>query len=117
MNNFVTNVGHIVIAAVVIVAAVILGIKGTITGGEAITLILADEIEAELVQMGKPEIPSSHIGDMVMNHLRKLDYIAYIRFASVYRDFADITDLKNEVDTLLSYQSPSEAQLTLPINS
>ena len=78
---------------------------------------VADDIESELVQMGKPEIPSSHIGDMVMNHLRKLDYIAYIRFASVYRDFTDITDLKNEVYTLLSYQSPSEDQLTLPINS
>jgi transcriptional repressor NrdR len=34
--------------------------------------------------------------------LRRLDYIAYIRFASVYRDFADITDLKQEVDTLVS---------------
>jgi hypothetical protein len=39
VNNFTTNVGHIVIAGVVIVAAVVLGIKGTITGGEAITLI------------------------------------------------------------------------------
>lgn len=41
MNNFTTNVGHIVIATLVIAAAVILGIKGTITGGEAITLIAA----------------------------------------------------------------------------
>jgi transcriptional repressor NrdR len=78
---------------------------------------VADDIESELIQMGKAEIPSSSVGDMVMTHLKKLDYIAYIRFASVYRDFTDITDLKNEVDTLLSYQSPSDAQFTLPINS
>ncbi len=63
---------------------------------------LADDIEAELYQMGRAEVASSIIGDMVMEGLRRLDYIAYIRFASVYRDFADITDLKQEVDTLVS---------------
>jgi transcriptional repressor NrdR len=78
---------------------------------------LADDVESELIQMGKTEILSSVIGDMVMKHLKKLDYIAYIRFASVYRDFTDITDLKQEVDTLLSHQSPPDGQLTLPINS
>ncbi|MCL1885264.1 MAG: ATP cone domain-containing protein, partial [Dehalococcoidia bacterium] len=64
---------------------------------------LADDVEAELVQMGKAAAPSSLIGDLVMAHLKKLDNIAYIRFASVYRDFADITDLKQEVDTLLGH--------------
>jgi transcriptional repressor NrdR len=78
---------------------------------------VADDIESELVQMGKSEVPSSAIGDLVMAHLKKLDYIAYIRFASVYRDFTDITDLKQEVDTLLSHPSPPDGQLTLPINS
>ncbi len=63
---------------------------------------LADDIEAELYGLGKAEIASSTIGDMVMERLRSLDYIAYIRFASVYRDFADITDMKQEVDTLVS---------------
>jgi len=63
---------------------------------------LADDIEAELYQLGRAEVASSIIGDMVMRRLRELDYIAYIRFASVYRDFADITDLKQEVDTLVS---------------
>lgn len=66
---------------------------------------LVDDIEAELYRLGKPEISSTAIGDMVMDRLKKLDYIAYIRFASVYRDFADITALKQEVDTLLSSQS------------
>ena len=63
---------------------------------------LADDIEAELYSLGKSEIPGSVIGDMVMEGLKRLDYIAYIRFASVYRDFTDITTLKQEVDTLVS---------------
>jgi transcriptional repressor NrdR len=63
---------------------------------------LADDIEAELYQLGKTEIPGTVIGDMVMARLRSLDHIAYIRFASVYREFADITTLKEEVDTLAS---------------
>jgi transcriptional repressor NrdR len=63
---------------------------------------LVDDIEAELYQLGKNEIPSVVIGDMVMARLKRLDHIAYIRFASVYREFADITTLKEEVDTLAS---------------
>ncbi len=71
---------------------------------------LAMDIEAKLYQSGRSEVPSSVIGDLVMAGLKNLDYIAFIRFASVYRDFADITDLKREVDTLLS----SEARLSPP---
>jgi transcriptional repressor NrdR len=66
---------------------------------------LVDNIEAELYQQGKAEIPSAVIGDMVMERLKNLDYIAYIRFASVYRDFTDITALKREIDTLVSDES------------
>jgi transcriptional repressor NrdR len=61
---------------------------------------LAEDIEAELYHIGKAEIPSRVIGDLVMNGLKRLDHIAYIRFASVYRDFADITELKKVVDHL-----------------
>jgi len=77
---------------------------------------LADDIEAELYQQGKAEIPSAAIGDMVMEGLKKLDYIAYIRFASVYRDFTDITALKQAVDSLVTSESrvsPASAQLPL----
>ena len=76
---------------------------------------LADDIEAELYHLGKAEIPSAVIGDMVMKRLKRLDYIAYIRFASVYREFADITALKQEIDTLVSSEAgaPSPAQLPL----
>jgi transcriptional repressor NrdR len=77
---------------------------------------LADDIEAELYQLGRAEIPSAVIGDMVMERLRSLDHIAYIRFASVYREFTDITALKEEVDTLLGAgegSSPLPGQLSL----
>ncbi|MDP2729194.1 MAG: transcriptional regulator NrdR [Dehalococcoidales bacterium] len=74
---------------------------------------LADDIEAELDSQGKAEIPSRVIGDMVMERLKNLDYIAYIRFASVYRDFADITALKHEIDTLVSAPSHPTSQLSL----
>jgi len=59
-----------------------------------------DSIEAELYEVGRREVASSHIGDLVMAGLKQLDHIAYIRFASVYRQFADIGVLKQEVDSL-----------------
>ncbi len=71
---------------------------------------LADDIETELYHIGKAEIPSTVIGDMVMERLKSLDYIAYIRFASVYREFTDITALKQEIDTLVD----SEVSASLP---
>jgi transcriptional repressor NrdR len=61
---------------------------------------VADDIEAELYKEGRQEVSSTIIGDMVMEQLKTLDHIAYIRFASVYREFADITKLKQEVDNL-----------------
>ena len=61
---------------------------------------LIDNIEAELYQTGKAEVPSSLIGDLVMEGLKILDHIAYIRFASVYREFDDIGALKQAVDNL-----------------
>jgi transcriptional repressor NrdR len=63
---------------------------------------LTDDIEAGLYSMGKAEISGAVIGDMVMERLKELDHVAYIRFASVYRDFTDITMLKLAVDSLVS---------------
>ena len=77
---------------------------------------LADEIEAELYRLGMAEIPVTMIGDAVMKRLKGLDHIAYIRFASVYREFADITALKQEVDTLMGDEVevvPPSTQLPL----
>jgi transcriptional repressor NrdR len=58
----------------------------------------ADEIEAELRAGGTSEIPSGRIGALAMDKLRRIDQIAYIRFASVYQSFEDLEDLKREVD-------------------
>jgi transcriptional repressor NrdR len=77
---------------------------------------LTDEIEADLYNQGKAEIPSTVIGDMVMEKLKELDYIAYIRFASVYREFADIKALKEAVDNLVvapKGKSRAQGQLSL----
>jgi len=73
---------------------------------------LVNDIEAELYRLGKSEIPGSVIGDMVMERLKSLDYIAYIRFASVYREFRDITALKQEIDTLLSTEAKVSQLIT-----
>ena len=75
---------------------------------------LVDDIESELQLMGRIEIPSSMVGEMVMERLLELDHIAYIRFASVYRAFADIGSLKQEVDTLIA---GSELSAQLPLIS
>lgn len=61
---------------------------------------MVDEIEGKLLGSGKEEIPSSEAGELVMEHLRNLDQIAYIRFASVYRHFTDLEDVRREVEAL-----------------
>jgi transcriptional repressor NrdR len=47
------------------------------------------------------EVPSSELGELVMEHLHKLDQVAYVRFASVYRDFKDVSDFVDEVQPML----------------
>ena len=71
-------------------------------------------IESELYHSGKAEIHSSLIGDLVMQTLSKLDHIAYIRFASVYREFTDIGAFKEAVDTLLQSKTPSSTKSQIP---
>lgn len=61
----------------------------------------ADEIEAELNNQMIKEIDSTKIGDMVIEKLKALDEIAYVRFASVYRQFKDINEFKKEINKLL----------------
>jgi transcriptional repressor NrdR len=62
---------------------------------------LVGEIEAALYSLGQSEVPSRVVGEMVMERLKKLDGVAYVRFASVYRSFADLETLKREVDQML----------------
>ena len=61
-----------------------------------------EEIEQELYRLGRQEIQSSVIGELVMERLRNLDKIAYIRFASVYRSFGDVETMFKEIQSLLN---------------
>lgn len=60
------------------------------------------DIEGDLQKLGKAEIRSSTVGEMVIQRLKGLDRVAYIRFASVYRAFADLETFKEEVEAMLS---------------
>ena len=62
---------------------------------------IVDDIERQLRQKEGTEVPSSLIGDLVMKRLKSLDKVAYIRFASVYREFADLEDFQEELKKLL----------------
>ena len=59
-----------------------------------------DEIETELNHMNVKEVSSIRIGDMVMDKLKSIDQVTYIRFASVYREFKDVKSFKEELDNL-----------------
>jgi transcriptional repressor NrdR len=61
---------------------------------------IAMEIEEQIRRKGKKEIDSQKIGEMMMKKIKKLDKIAYVRFASVYRQFEDLEELKKELKEL-----------------
>ena len=61
---------------------------------------MINDVEEQIRKSGKKEIKSSAIGEIVMKKLKKLDDIAYIRFASVYRQFKDINEFKQEIKEL-----------------
>ena len=61
---------------------------------------MINDVEEQLRKKGKKEIKSSVIGELIMKKIKKLDNVAYIRFASVYRDFQDIKDFKREINEL-----------------
>ena len=61
-----------------------------------------DELERDLRETGEKEIPSHEIGEKVMAKLHEIDDVAYVRFASVYREFKDVNDFVSELKNLLS---------------
>ena len=63
---------------------------------------IADDIEQELQSHLEREISTAEIGEMVMTHIRDVDEVAYVRFASVYRSFKDINTFMEELTKLLS---------------
>ena len=75
---------------------------------------ILQEIEDELTATYEAEIPSRAIGDLVMAHLRKEDQVAYVRFASVYRDFKDVSDFVQEVEPMLTEKGGRRAATPPP---
>jgi transcriptional repressor NrdR len=61
----------------------------------------ADRIEQMLQERGEKEVPSSVVGEAVMRELHKLDQVAYVRFASVYREFKDVNEFMRELQHLM----------------
>lgn len=67
---------------------------------EQITTLL-DELENQIFNTGKKEIPAAMIGEIIMEKLQELDAVAYVRFASVYREFKDVDTFAKEITKLL----------------
>jgi transcriptional repressor NrdR len=67
---------------------------------------LAHQIERNLQEGGEKEVPSTAIGEMVMERLHVMDEVAYVRFASVYRSFRDIAEFMNELKEILEGRGP-----------
>ena len=81
-----------------------------------------DRIEAaighimhKLLVMGEREVNSRQIGEWVMQELRELDQVAYVRFASVYRDFQDVKEFREEIERLEQEPTPEEKRQQMPL--
>ena len=67
-----------------------------------------DDLERDLREIGEKELPASVVGEKIMAKLHELDDVAYVRFASVYREFKDVNDFVAELKSLLSNQGKTE---------
>lgn len=67
---------------------------------------LVNDVEAEIFKLGQSEIPGTRVGEMVLNRLREVDQVAYIRFASVYLNFADLAEMGQAIEALLHRNAP-----------
>ena len=68
---------------------------------------IVDEIETKIFNLDEKEIPTSVIGEMVMDKLKDIDAVAYVRFASVYREFRDVNTFMDELKSLLKSKKKS----------
>jgi transcriptional repressor NrdR len=77
---------------------------------------VVDEIESSLLSEGRAEVPSSEIGDRVMERLREINHVAYVRFASHYRSFLSVEELQEELERLAAAprRSPRRAGAAQP---
>ena len=76
---------------------------------------LVEDIERDLREELADEVPSADIGRLVMDRLRALDEVAYVRFASVYKEFRDADSFRREVDALAARYVPAAGQEPLPM--
>jgi transcriptional repressor NrdR len=67
-----------------------------------------DSVEFHFQELGKKEVESTEIGEMVINNLKEWDEVAYVRFASVYRQFRDINEFMNELEGILKARKEKE---------
>jgi transcriptional repressor NrdR len=72
-------------------------------------------IKHRLQSCGEREIPSRQLGEWVMEELRNLDQVAYVRFASVYRSFQDVSEFRDEIERLEQEPSPEERRDQMPL--
>ncbi len=84
--------------------------------------VSADEVEAAIERIqhqlrarGEREVPSQLVGELVMAELRRLDQVAYVRFASVYRSFEDVNAFREEIDRLQAGSTPEEERSQIPL--
>jgi len=71
---------------------------------------VVEDIEKDIRNKMDPEVGSEQIGEMVMDRLRTLDEVAYVRFASVYRQFQDVNSFINELEELLQRKKPKNSK-------
>jgi transcriptional repressor NrdR len=71
---------------------------------------LGDAVERDLIAAGEAEVPSTRVGDLIIQRLLELDPIAYIRFASVYREMKTLEAIRREVDSLLGDLTPGSPE-------
>jgi transcriptional repressor NrdR len=69
---------------------------------------IIDDVESRLAETTDRELATTEVGEMLMEHLRALDKIAYVRFASVYRDFQDVEAFLDEVTGLIRHKRPPD---------
>jgi len=69
-----------------------------------------DDLERDLRELGEKELPASVVGEKTMIKLHELDDVAYVRFASVYREFKDVNDFVSELKSLLSTNPQAEGR-------
>ncbi len=80
---------------------------------EAALLKVAEDVEDEAQRVFDREVPSEWIGQQVMHRLRDLDKVAYVRFASVYREFATVEDLMGEIKEVMNRRTDDAEQPSL----